>query len=155
MTRQHILQGLCHLSYCLSLTLCRTSGLAPGEFRCAHGKKCIAGSRRCDGSPDCTDHSDEMGCQVPIKGCEHRCNDGFRCIPNSFVCDGETDCVDGSDERDCGERCLRPLVLRGEIEPFLGDGLMVLLCVTHVRLLVFLFLIHYYYYYWLPFSVFI
>lgn len=112
----------CAISHavCLHHFALSVSESPSGEFRCAHGKRCILASRRCDGSADCTDHSDEMGCQVPTRGCDHRCSDGLRCIPSSFVCDGEIDCVDRSDERNCGEWCRRLLVQRGEIEA--GSG---------------------------------
>ena len=33
-----------------------------GQFKCAHGNKCISGSWKCDKEDDCGDNSDEVGC---------------------------------------------------------------------------------------------
>lgn len=69
----------------------------------------------CDGHPDCTDGSDEVGCPAktaiknaaPLK-CRlglKLCKDGSDCVLYSHVCDGELDCKDGSDEEGCEYLC--------------------------------------------------
>ncbi|XP_041433100.1 low-density lipoprotein receptor-related protein 2 isoform X2 [Xenopus laevis] len=75
------------------------------SFRCSNGR-CIPLSWRCDGTADCADNSDEVGC--PPRTCsatQFRCGDGD-CIIRSWVCDDEEDCDDGSDEQHCpGRTC--------------------------------------------------
>ena len=34
-----------------------------GQYECASGGHCIADNFRCDGSTDCPDASDELGCR--------------------------------------------------------------------------------------------
>lgn len=82
----------------------------PGDFQCAHGKKCIPSEQVCDGQYHCQDRSDELDCSRHMDGCSQRCDNGTRCIPDTFLCDGERDCADGSDEEKCGacaEPCLQ------------------------------------------------
>jgi hypothetical protein len=63
-----------------------------GQFRCDSGD-CIAGSKLCDGLPDCLDKSDEKRCDGVF--C---CDDGSKCIPEGWRDDGWPDCLDASDE---------------------------------------------------------
>lgn len=76
------------------------------EYKCKTGQ-CIKKDWRCDGNIDCTDQSDEDGCEnVEVKNtCGPlfwRCDDG-NCIKKGWKCDGENDCVDGSDEKSCSK----------------------------------------------------
>uniref|UniRef100_A0AAV2J3F3 Uncharacterized protein n=1 Tax=Knipowitschia caucasica TaxID=637954 RepID=A0AAV2J3F3_KNICA len=88
---------------------------------------CVLYSHECDGHRDCSDGSDEDGCEedcvdgsdevncqgvvVPTSSlnapkCQQGsklCADGLECVNYSHVCDGHTDCSDGSDEDQCGE----------------------------------------------------
>jgi len=78
------------------------------EWQC-NSSQCIPLRWRCDGSFDCTDRSDEVGCPpghiAPHDMChlngEFRCLGSNQCIHQSWVCDSDPDCEDGSDEADC------------------------------------------------------
>ncbi|XP_058055099.1 prolow-density lipoprotein receptor-related protein 1 [Anopheles bellator] len=78
------------------------------QFTCVKDGKCIPILWRCDTFADCSDGSDENGCDKA-----HSCKDGQfhcqvsnRCIPSDWTCDGDVDCgvvpkyhmVDSSDE---------------------------------------------------------
>jgi len=73
------------------------------QFRCRNHIFCYSYEDRCDGDHQCTDKSDEMGCDSwfcnSANGtflCQNR-----RCIYEQWVCDGTPDCEDGSDEINC------------------------------------------------------
>ncbi|XP_078716171.1 vitellogenin receptor Yl-like [Lampetra fluviatilis] len=73
------------------------------HFMCASGH-CVPKSWRCDGSSDCRDDSDEVGCGC--KAFHVACADGAGCVRNGDVCDGVRDCADGSDETAlCARTC--------------------------------------------------
>ncbi len=93
-------------------------------FRCAN-EECIPYWWKCDGTPDCSDASDEVECHQghddhdeeavteessigdpatpsphAVGGCRDnmfRCNDG-ECIYQAWVCDSDLDCNSGEDE---------------------------------------------------------
>uniref|UniRef100_A0A8D1CWI3 Low-density lipoprotein receptor-related protein 2 n=1 Tax=Sus scrofa TaxID=9823 RepID=A0A8D1CWI3_PIG len=72
------------------------------EFRCSNGH-CITESWRCDGTRDCLDGSDEIGCPPSTCGStQFHCENEDVCIPLYWVCDGEEDCSNGADEH---QRC--------------------------------------------------
>lgn len=74
------------------------------EFKCggAASSPCIPLSLRCDGQPDCSDHSDEVNCSDSCPSDAFRCPEGW-CIPLARTCDGNPDCYAGEDEQNCGE----------------------------------------------------
>ena len=37
------------------------------EWRCTYGGGCVGGGARCDGTPDCADGSDELGCRDTLE----------------------------------------------------------------------------------------
>lgn len=79
------------------------------QHACDNGK-CVDSGLLCDGSNDCGDNSDEVGCEKPTT-CDagmFQCSSGS-CVPGSWECDGRIDCSDASDEHDkCGQRTCAP-----------------------------------------------
>ena len=71
------------------------------ELTCRDGS-CIDARRKCDGYPDCSDHSDESQCPQTCSDSEFTCDDGS-CIDVRRKCDAHPDCPDQSDEHGCPE----------------------------------------------------
>uniref|UniRef100_A0A3Q3APP2 Si:dkey-88l16.3 n=1 Tax=Kryptolebias marmoratus TaxID=37003 RepID=A0A3Q3APP2_KRYMA len=80
---------------------------AKNQYRCASGH-CVSEAFKCDGYPDCRDHSDEMYCprppRCPPEKYQFQCGDSSQCIPLSWRCDGKEDCSNGIDEDKCSHR---------------------------------------------------
>nr|AHL26192.1 vitellogenin receptor [Pandalus japonicus] len=70
------------------------------QWKCKGDGKCIDLSQRCDDYPNCSDSSDEFGCNKCDLSRFFRCHNG-ECISAFFKCDGHPDCGDSSDELDC------------------------------------------------------
>lgn len=75
----------------------------PAMYHC-HGAYCIHLSMMCDGTLDCPNGDDEVGC--PVQKCPAgflRCH-GIHdyCIHPHLICDGWIDCGGGDDEKVCG-----------------------------------------------------
>ncbi|XP_003373299.1 putative Low-density lipoprotein receptor domain class A [Trichinella spiralis] len=79
--------------------------IPPNDFACGSGE-CIPYTLTCDGTPHCSDESDEETLFCVFRTCpdENRyytCANR-RCILKHQVCNGEDDCGDFSDETNCG-----------------------------------------------------
>ncbi|XP_017067464.1 basement membrane-specific heparan sulfate proteoglycan core protein isoform X4 [Drosophila eugracilis] len=71
------------------------------QATCMNGE-CIDKSGICDGTPDCSDSSDEQSCSLGLK-CQPNqfmCANS-KCVDRTWRCDGENDCGDNSDETSC------------------------------------------------------
>merc|ERR1719181_186042 len=104
-----------------STCMAHQAHLHPGQadwdtFKCLTGDECIRVSGRCNGQSQCSDGSDELGCDTPwgtpaVLGSQE-CQDPvisdvqFRCADNTCThiagrCNGVNNCADGSDEQGC------------------------------------------------------
>jgi hypothetical protein len=79
---------------------CIDDCLFTDDFVCDNGQH-IQPILQCDGTPDCSDGSDEDGCQLGMFRCD---NYGQELIDPLLVCDGNSNCSTGKDEEDCGEK---------------------------------------------------
>lgn len=78
------------------------------EFRCRSGE-CLPMSRRCNNHKDCSDNSDEEGCEAELTRpskivCpvgKFICRNAHQCLEPHQRCDGKKQCNDGSDEEHC------------------------------------------------------
>uniref|UniRef100_A0A182QRH4 EGF-like domain-containing protein n=1 Tax=Anopheles farauti TaxID=69004 RepID=A0A182QRH4_9DIPT len=75
---------------------------AAHEFQCDNGA-CIPAAEHCNDRQDCTDGSDETGCDYFL--CKapfwYRCKHENSCISGSSRCDKQIDCFGGDDEENC------------------------------------------------------
>ncbi|XP_063692976.1 low-density lipoprotein receptor-related protein-like [Bolinopsis microptera] len=75
-----------------------------GEMECADGNGCASLQRKCDGSTQCADGSDESRDICYVRGSgkcgigTRKCATGNQCVAKGRMCDGSTQCIDGSDE---------------------------------------------------------
>ncbi len=74
-------------------------------FRCEQSGQCIGYEQVCDHHVDCSDGSDEIGCQADTFSVSCPINqilcDESKCITDDKVCDGINDCIDATDEIGC------------------------------------------------------
>ena len=68
--------------------------------------------KKCDGTRNCNDGSDEKNCQMSCSGtnefqCIHKNNTmlPLECISQLKVCNGINDCAEGGDENNCPTEC--------------------------------------------------
>uniref|UniRef100_H3ARQ9 Sortilin-related receptor n=1 Tax=Latimeria chalumnae TaxID=7897 RepID=H3ARQ9_LATCH len=91
-------------NHTITTTVPPSGRCSSSEFQCLQGHKCISNWKRCDGTRQCPDGSDEENCPTrSTLSCVNAtfCEDGETCISLNERCDGFLDCSDGSDEKNC------------------------------------------------------
>jgi len=98
-------ESICNESSDVSESISTTTTSRPrtcnsrNQFQCDNGD-CININYRCDRDDDCSDKSDEHGCNGYCSSSNFYCDNG-NCISGSYRCDGDNDCRDNSDEENC------------------------------------------------------
>ena len=113
-----------------AMTPCRTGGhlMNCKHFQCSSTHKCpnaycIPFGRLCDGSIDCPDGSDEMGCNDICDGL-FCCQQERVCLSHYQVCNDKIDCLStADDEKYCSQK-MHDLICMSRIDTFENKSLL-------------------------------
>ncbi|XP_063414275.1 very low-density lipoprotein receptor-like isoform X2 [Mytilus trossulus] len=90
----------------IGLHLAKADDCLENELECRRSEQCYPKEYRCDGYADCSDGTDECGCEDYVcPGNRLKCPDDVCGMEDGKLCDGRHDCPGSKDEEDC-EACV-------------------------------------------------